>query len=83
MLGLHATTVRDRQYFESIYFRAPGGVLFELATDGPGFTIDEPRESLGEALRLPPQFEAHRAEIEATLPAIEDAVPAGAAEGRA
>ena len=79
-LGLGATTVRDRYYFESVYFRAPGGVLFELATDGPGFTIDEPRESLGESLRLPPQFEPHRAEIEATLPPIDDAVPAGAAE---
>ena len=83
LLGLHATTVRDRQYFESIYFRAPGGVLFELATDGPGFMIDEPREALGEALRLPPQFEAHRAEIEATLPTIDDAVLAGPAEVRA
>lgn len=68
--GLHPTTVRDRQYFESVYFRAPGGVLFELATDGPGFLIDEPRESLGESLRLPPQFEQHRAAIEANLPAI-------------
>jgi glyoxalase family protein len=77
-LGLQATPVRDRYYFESIYFRAPGGVLFELATDGPGFTVDEPREALGESLRLPPQFEAHRAEIEATLPPIDDAITAGA-----
>ena len=68
--GLQPTTVRDRQYFESVYFRAPGGVLFELATDGPGFLIDEPLETLGEALRLPPQFEQHRAAIEANLPVL-------------
>jgi glyoxalase family protein len=66
--GLRPTPVRDRHYFESVYFRAPGGVLFELATDGPGFLVDEPRESLGESLRLPPAFEPHRASIEAGLP---------------
>ena len=50
----------DRTYFRSIYFREPSGVLFEIATDAPGFLIDEPVESLGTALRLPPQFEARR-----------------------
>lgn len=76
--GVRATPVRDRQYFESVYFRAPGGVLFELATDGPGFLVDEPREALGETLRLPPQFEPHREAIAAALPALGDdaAVPA-------
>jgi glyoxalase family protein len=69
--GLRATNVRDRQYFESVYFRAPGGVLFELATDGPGFAVDEDPAALGEALRLPPQFEPHRATIAAALPSLE------------
>ena len=68
--GLQPTTVRDRQYFESVYFRAPGGVLFELATDAPGFLIDEALETLGEALKLPPQYEQHRAAIEANLPVL-------------
>jgi glyoxalase family protein len=52
-----STRVVDRFYFRSIYFREPGGVLFELATIGPGFTADEPPESLGEKLSLPPNFE--------------------------
>jgi glyoxalase family protein len=64
---LPVTAVRDRTYFHSIYFREPGGVLFELATDPPGFGIDEPAESLGEALRLPSWLEAHRKDIEAAL----------------
>lgn len=68
--GLHPTPVIDRNYFHSVYFREPGGVLFELATDQPGFAIDEPVEHLGESLKLPPQYEAHRAEIEAVLPPI-------------
>jgi glyoxalase family protein len=68
--GLRATNVRDRQYFESVYFRAPGGVLFELATDGPGFAVDEDPATLGEALKLPPQFEPHRATIAAALPSL-------------
>jgi predicted esterase/catechol 2,3-dioxygenase-like lactoylglutathione lyase family enzyme len=68
--GLHPTPVIDRNYFHSVYFREPGGVLFELATDPPGFAIDEPIEHLGESLKLPPQYEAHRAEIEAVLPPI-------------
>ncbi len=61
------TPVMDRQYFRSIYFRIPAGVVFEIATDGPGFAIDEPAASLGSALRLPPQYEPRRAEIEAHL----------------
>ena len=68
--GLHPTAVIDRNYFHSVYFREPGGVLFELATMQPGFTLDEPLERLGEALMLPPQFEPRRAEIEAVLPPI-------------
>lgn len=68
--GIAATDVIDRQYFESIYFREPGGVLFEIATDGPGFTVDEPLASLGRALLLPPQYEAHRAQITKALLAL-------------
>jgi glyoxalase family protein len=66
-LGLAVTPVIDREYFHSIYFREPGGILFEIATDGPGFAIDEPAEDLGESLKLPKQFEAHRSAIEQTL----------------
>jgi glyoxalase family protein len=69
-LGLHVTPVIDRFYFHSIYFREPGGILFEIATEGPGFTADEPVEHLGESLKLPPQHEEHRAEIERMLPPI-------------
>jgi glyoxalase family protein len=69
-LGLGVTPVIDRQYFHSIYFREPGGVLFEIATDGPGFAVDEPVEELGENLKLPPQFETNRPVIEQSLPAI-------------
>jgi glyoxalase family protein len=76
--GMQPTPVIDRQYFHSVYFREPGGVLFELATDPPGFAIDEPAERLGERLMLPPQYEAHRAEIEAILPPIHLPVPASA-----
>ena len=61
------TEVIDRFWFHSVYFLEPGGVLFELATDGPGFTADESVETLGERLVLPPWFEAQRAEIEAVL----------------
>ncbi len=68
--GLAPTPVIDRQYFHSVYFREPGDVLFELATDPPGFTVDEPVERLGESLMLPPKYEPLRAEIEAILPAI-------------
>ena len=69
-LGFHVTSVIDRFYFHSIYFREPGGILFEIATEGPGFTADEPVEHLGEDLKLPPQYEEHRAEIERALPPI-------------
>jgi glyoxalase family protein len=68
--GLEVTPVRDRTYFRSIYFREPGGVLFEVATMAPGFTVDEPLDRLGQALRLPPWEEPHRTEIEARLPAM-------------
>ncbi|HVB11292.1 MAG TPA: ring-cleaving dioxygenase [Bacillota bacterium] len=69
-LGLNVTRVLDRCYFHSIYFREPGGVLFEIATDGPGFAIDEPLAALGGTLRLPPWLEAQRAAIEAQLPPV-------------
>lgn len=68
--GLHATEVIDRTYFHSVYFREPGGVLFEIATDTPGFTIDETVEKLGSSLKLPPHFEPYRAEISKMLPKI-------------
>ncbi|WP_315820369.1 VOC family protein [Paraflavitalea speifideaquila] len=64
---LNPTPVLDRNYFTSIYFREPGGVLFEVATAGPGFAIDENIEHLGEALKLPPQFEKNRTRLEQTL----------------
>ncbi|WP_160717203.1 ring-cleaving dioxygenase [Chitinophaga solisilvae] len=66
-LGLHATEQLDRKYFRSVYFREPGGVLFELATDSPGFTVDEPLAELGTHLKLPAQFEPQRQEIESKL----------------
>jgi glyoxalase family protein len=69
-LGFNVTPVLDRQYFRSIYFREPGGVLFEIATDPPGFAIDEAPESLGTALKLPPWLETRRAEIERRLPPL-------------
>ena len=65
--GMDVTPVIDRFYFRSIYFREPSGVLFEIATMGPGFTADEPRESLGQALSLPPKFEALRDRLEKAL----------------
>jgi glyoxalase family protein len=68
--GLNVTPVIDRQYFHSIYFREPNGILFEIATDGPGFLIDESAEELGETLKLPPIYEEKRAEIERVLPTI-------------
>ena len=68
--GVEVTPVMDRQYFESVYFNEPGGVLFELATDPPGFARDEPVERLGEELRLPPWLEERRGAIEARLPGI-------------
>jgi glyoxalase family protein len=68
--GLGVTEVRDRQYFRSIYFREPGGVLFEIATDSPGFATDEPVKALGTSLKLPHQYESQRAQIEAIVPPL-------------
>ncbi len=68
--GVQVTEVRDRQYFRSIYFREPGGVLFEIATVPPGFTTDEPLQELGTSLKLPPWEEPNRAAIEAGLPKV-------------
>ena len=72
--GVVVTPLIDRFYFSSIYFREPGGVLFEIATDGPGFATDEPVEHLGEALALPPFLEPRRHQIEAGLRPIEPAL---------
>jgi glyoxalase family protein len=66
-LGADVTTVKDRTYFQSIYFHAPDGLLLEIATDGPGFSVDEPAESLGAALKLPEWLEPRRSDIERTL----------------
>jgi glyoxalase family protein len=66
-LGVQVTRVLDRQYFQSIYFREPGGVLFEVATVQPGFAVDEAPDALGRSLKLPPWEEGHRADIEAGL----------------
>ena len=68
--GFNVTPQIDRDYFRSIYFREPGGVLFEIATDPPGFTIDEPLDKLGQSLKLPKWLESRRFEIEALLPNI-------------
>ncbi len=68
--GYNVTPVKDRQYFRSIYFRSPGGVLFEIATDGPGFLSDEEEPDLGRNLRLPGWLEPRRGEIETMLPPI-------------
>jgi glyoxalase family protein len=70
---LHVTEQIDRNYFRSIYFREPGGVIFEVATDEPGFAIDEPMASLGQSLKLPPFLEGQRKEIEAILQPLEQA----------
>jgi glyoxalase family protein len=66
--GIRTTEQRDRNYFRSVYFREPGGVLFEIATDQPGFAVDEAVDALGTALKLPAGLERHRARIEAVLP---------------
>ena len=68
--GLAVSPVIDRAYFKSIYYREPGGVLFEIATDQPGFTIDESPTTLGTRLSLPPHLEPHRAAIQAALPKL-------------
>jgi glyoxalase family protein len=70
--GAVPTPVIDRFYFKSIYFREPSGVLFEIATIGPGFTTDEPLESLGERIALPPDFEQYREQVEKTLTPLPD-----------
>ena len=68
--GMFVTEVKDRNYFRSIYFREPGGILFEIATDGPGFEVDEDVQSLGSHLKLPEWLEAHRPRIEQQLPPL-------------
>ena len=70
--GAHPTPIIDRQYFHSVYFREPSGVLFELATRDIGFDVDEPRATLGRALKLPPQHEARRAQLEQSLTPLVD-----------
>jgi glyoxalase family protein len=74
--GRHPTEQKDRKYFRSIYFREPGGVLFEIATDIPGFAVDEPVEALGRDLELPNFLEPRRKEIEGVLPVLEKAAQA-------
>ena len=69
-LGLHPTPPIDRSYFHSVYFREPGGVLFEIATDPPGFDADEPAEALGLSLKLPAWLEPRRETIERRLPEL-------------
>ena len=69
-LGYNVTSVLDRNYFRSIYFREPGGVLFEIATDPPGFAVDEEPEHLGESLKLPPWLEPRRERLEVVLPPL-------------
>ena len=69
-MGARPTPVIDRFYFTSVYFRVPAGILFEIATSGPGFTADEEEKTLGEKLALPPFLEDRRAEIEANLEPI-------------
>ena len=71
--GLHPTEQKDRQYFRSIYFREPGGILFEIATDEPGFAVDETLASLGKELKLPKFLEPRRKDLEAILPSLETA----------
>ncbi len=69
--GIFTSEVKDRQYFKSVYFREPGGTLLEIATEGPGFLVDETTETLGRHLKLPPWMESRREEIENLLPAID------------
>jgi glyoxalase family protein len=70
-VGLRPTPVQDRKYFQSVYFRMPDGVLIEIATDGPGFLVDEPKESLGQGLSLPPWLEPERETLERELTPVE------------
>jgi glyoxalase family protein len=78
--GRNVTPVIDRWYFKSIYYREPGGVLFEIATDGPGFTVDEKPEKLGTGLSLPPWFQVRHDQLEKTLTPI--TVPTNLVQGR-
>ncbi|GEO14825.1 ring-cleaving dioxygenase [Microvirga aerophila] len=68
--GIHATEQKNRDYFRAVYFREPGGLLFEIATDDPGFAVDEPAALLGQALKLPRFLESRRPQIEAVLPEV-------------
>jgi glyoxalase family protein len=68
--GIRTTPQIDRQYFRSVYFNEPGGVLFEIATDQPGFAVDEPLSSLGSELKLPAFLEPRRKYIESALPPL-------------
>jgi glyoxalase family protein len=78
--GLNVSPVMDRNYFHSIYYREPGGVLFEIATDNPGFAVDEPVERLGTGLMLPTPLERYRAEIEKAVPPLR--LPGAAKQAR-
>ena len=69
--GYYPTEILDRNYFKAIYFHEEGGILFEIATDPPGFTVDEPMDELGQKLMLPSWFESKREELEETLPPVE------------
>jgi glyoxalase family protein len=73
--GARPTPVIDRFYFRSVYFREPSGVLFELASLGPGFAVDEPAETLGESLSLPPRFESYRDRVTEVLTPLPDTRP--------
>ena len=75
--GRHPTEQKDRNYFRSIYFREPGGVLFEIATDIPGFAVDESVDALGRDLKLPKFLESRREEIEGQLPVLESMMAHG------
>ncbi|HVN78329.1 MAG TPA: ring-cleaving dioxygenase [Terriglobia bacterium] len=79
--GTHVSPVMDRQYFHSIYFREPGGILFEIATDPPGFTVNETPAELGSSLVLPPWLESHRRSIEAALPSLRTSSASSAKAG--
>ena len=71
-LGIATTEQKDRQYFRSVYFREPGGVIFEIATDDPGFSVDEPQAELGSTLKLPPFLESRRKELLKSLPPLKE-----------
>jgi len=74
--GFRVSPIMDRNYFHSIYFREPGGVLFEIATDPPGFTVDQPLDELGKKLVLPAWLEPNREKIQRLLPALKFYLPA-------